>query len=374
MGHVHSASHSPSVAEQVELYRIVTKLCTPFDDCDKLERLWYTFYPTTPFQRISEGWKELAGFQHSDPISDIRGGGLLAVDQLLYFVTQFPTIAMPIAMEQLRRREKLGINAAFPFATAGVNVTYMLVDAMGVSGTRWTAGAGSLFWSVLREPDGMNELYCLAFEMLNDIFVQQGGTYLTFSTVLDCTRARLTAIMSNCVRTCIKTTPVRDIRAQAEVWGYVRSALVLAKQPNLQISDIFVGTRQSGNCYEPLVNNCVGVADSYSIALGIVRGIARGMINCTDRNAIGAACSSVQGCCFHDDRRYDNFDHRIKGGAQSFNSYLASYDIDVDVDVAGIETSTDAGALAWGEQLATQRTFVSFLESEGSSSHCKHSS
>ena len=51
------------------------------------------------------------------------------------------------------------------------------------------------------------------------------------------------------------------------MWGYVRSALVLARQLHLQMSDVFVGTRQSTSCYEPSVNNCVSVADSNRFAL-----------------------------------------------------------------------------------------------------------
>jgi hypothetical protein len=72
--------------------------------------MWKVFYPHEPFALHSELWKEDPGFQHSAPESDVRGGGKLAIPQLLYFLEMYPQTAVKIARRQRALREN-DINA-----------------------------------------------------------------------------------------------------------------------------------------------------------------------------------------------------------------------------------------------------------------------
>jgi hypothetical protein len=64
---------------------------------------------------ISEGWKKF-GFQNKDPRKDIRGGGVLALNQLLVFCEKHRKLALQMSEDE----EK------FIFAITSVNVTFYL--------------------------------------------------------------------------------------------------------------------------------------------------------------------------------------------------------------------------------------------------------
>lgn len=67
------------------------------------------------------------GWQGSDPGSDFRGGGFLALELLVYFAENDPR-----EFQALMGKER-GVRSEweYPFAAAGVNLTFMLVGTCG---------------------------------------------------------------------------------------------------------------------------------------------------------------------------------------------------------------------------------------------------
>jgi hypothetical protein len=66
---------------------------TSFDQdlhCDLLKELWAIAFPGDDFKRKSPRWTEI-GFQGNDPITDLRGGGVLALQQFLHFAKGHPS-------------------------------------------------------------------------------------------------------------------------------------------------------------------------------------------------------------------------------------------------------------------------------------------
>jgi len=86
-----------------------------------LRRLWDATFPEEPFQPRGAKWGDL-GFQGLDPATDFRGGGVLALHQLVAFAQEHPrTTARYIELSRARGIEWFGL------AITGINVTVTLL-------------------------------------------------------------------------------------------------------------------------------------------------------------------------------------------------------------------------------------------------------
>jgi hypothetical protein len=91
-----------------------------------LTEIWQLLFPETPIDFSSkEGrenmlWKSI-GFQNKDPMSDIRGSGLMGVKQLLYMLQTYPD-----RLKELIQKHKPRENTHYPVAAAGFSITIAL--------------------------------------------------------------------------------------------------------------------------------------------------------------------------------------------------------------------------------------------------------
>lgn len=107
---------------------IASLRATPFDAAEasheaRLEALWSALQPGRACERISSAWGDI-GFQAKDPKSDFRGGGLLGLEQLLFFATTRAGVARRMIVEPESEE------ARYPWACAGINVTMEAVKAV----------------------------------------------------------------------------------------------------------------------------------------------------------------------------------------------------------------------------------------------------
>lgn len=100
----------------------------------KLISLWNTLMPNEPLEsRITKQWQDI-GFQGDDPKTDFRGMGLLGLENLLFFTTEYKGPASHVLSHS--RHPVYG----YAFAIVGINLT-------------------SMAWQLLRDGDAKTYVY-----------------------------------------------------------------------------------------------------------------------------------------------------------------------------------------------------------------------
>ncbi|MDP2436296.1 MAG: ELMO domain-containing protein, partial [archaeon] len=131
---VHSNEH-PDFVKQLQHYQQIkfsTLAAAPYDKNNAdhealLQALWRTTFPDTALDgRVSQQWKWL-GFQGTDPATDFRGMGIVALQHLVYFATN-----RTLEFRQLVAEQRSRSSNSYPFATAGINLSQMIYELFGV--------------------------------------------------------------------------------------------------------------------------------------------------------------------------------------------------------------------------------------------------
>lgn len=142
---------------------------TPFDSSDveherKLEELWQLLQPGRERKggRYSKDWN-LIGFQQADPASDFRGGGILALDQLLYMASNRTEMARRMIVEPKDEVSR------YPWACVGINLTNECLRLL----------TEHAFYKQLvgvpqeSQVNTLNTCYCDMFEILHHAWIQE---------------------------------------------------------------------------------------------------------------------------------------------------------------------------------------------------------
>ncbi|KAI3970264.1 hypothetical protein MKX01_023911 [Papaver californicum] len=153
-----------------------------------LRALWSATYPGQHLHGlISEQWKEM-GWQGKDPSTDFRGAGFISLENLLFFAKTFP-----ISFQRLLNKQG-GKRAAweYPFAAAGVNITFMIMQMLDLESTKPRTFVRAVFIQMLSEDEwAFDLLYCVAFVVMDKKWLDKNATYMEFNDVLKSTRAQL---------------------------------------------------------------------------------------------------------------------------------------------------------------------------------------
>eukprot|EP01103_Thecamoeba_quadrilineata_P003495 TRINITY_DN13261_c0_g1_i1.p1 TRINITY_DN13261_c0_g1~~TRINITY_DN13261_c0_g1_i1.p1 ORF type:complete len:303 (+),score=30.02 TRINITY_DN13261_c0_g1_i1:51-959(+) len=124
----------------------------------KLLQFWNILKPSVPLpSRKTKRWQEL-GFQGEDPATDFRGMGILGLDNLLYFASNYTQDAQRIA------------DLDYGLAIAGINLTYHLMELLK---------EGSLnhyFFCTCATVQEFHILYCKTFLSFAKYSIENNGT------------------------------------------------------------------------------------------------------------------------------------------------------------------------------------------------------
>jgi hypothetical protein len=182
----------PSVAASAEIDRLREELTTPFtlelhghllkELSDVIYQKSNGEFMTPSFEPIGMHWKTI-GFQHEDPLKDIRGGGVLCIKNLIYFVKNSEE-----AIPMIRVRSNRDDGANYPWAAAAINVTRMvakLFEVVAQNGFSKVDVHGSKrYWDKIEGEDGFNNVFVASFLQLDRSFEAIQGTYLDFPKAL----------------------------------------------------------------------------------------------------------------------------------------------------------------------------------------------
>ncbi|KAK7854536.1 elmo domain-containing protein a [Quercus suber] len=228
---------SPLQAQRLQ--RLQERIQVPFDETrpdhqEALRALWHAAFPNIALNGlISEQWKEM-GWQGPNPSTDFRGCGFISLENLLFFSRTYPASFHRLLFKQEGTRADweypfavAGINVTFmlirmldlssvnikmkasfhrllfkqegtradweyPFAVAGINVTFMLIRMLDLSSVKPRCLPGINFAKLLGEDEeAFDVLYCIAFEMMDAQWLAMHASYMEFNEVLQVTRTQL---------------------------------------------------------------------------------------------------------------------------------------------------------------------------------------
>ncbi|KAL8052395.1 hypothetical protein ABFX02_05G001900 [Erythranthe guttata] len=158
------------------------------DHQEALRALWSATYPGQELQSlVSDQWKEM-GWQGKDPSTDFRGAGFISLENLLFFAKTFS-----ISFQSLLRKQA-GKRAVweYPFAVAGVNVTFMIMQMLDLDATKPRTFIRAVFLQMLSENEwAFDLLYCVAFMIMDKLWLDRNASYMEFNDILKLTRCQL---------------------------------------------------------------------------------------------------------------------------------------------------------------------------------------
>lgn len=158
------------------------------DHQETLKALWYAALPGREFHGlISEQWKDM-GWQGKDPSTDFRGGGLISLENLVFFAKTYPRSFQRL----LQKQEGTRATWEYPFAVAGVNITFMLIQMLDLRSEKPSTSMGEIFLKMLAEDEwAFDVLYCITFGMMDAEWLAMQASYMEFNNVLKATRSKL---------------------------------------------------------------------------------------------------------------------------------------------------------------------------------------
>ncbi|MCO5582132.1 hypothetical protein L7F22_036022 [Adiantum nelumboides] len=185
----------------------------PFDGTylwhqDALRELWAASFPDRQLiDLVSEQWKDM-GWQGKDPSTDFRGGGFISLENLLFFAKEYPRSFHKL----LHKDEGCRATWEYPFAVAGINISFMLLQFLDLRSAKPKTSSGRQFVKLLEEDEfAFDRLYCVAFEMMDAQWLAMKASYMEFNAVLKATQAQLEREMSLDDVTCIQDLPAFNL-------------------------------------------------------------------------------------------------------------------------------------------------------------------
>ncbi|KAA3473154.1 ELMO domain-containing protein A-like isoform X3 [Gossypium australe] len=179
--------------QEARLRSLQQRLGIPYDGSrlehqEALKQLWKLAYPDRELPSLKSGlWKDM-GWQGPDPSTDFRGGGFISLENLIFFAKKYPQSFQRLLHKQDGNRSEL----EYPFAVAGINISFMLVQMLDLQSGKPSSRAGRRFLELLAEDEmAFDDLYCVTFRMMDAQWLVKRASYMEFNEILKSTRTRL---------------------------------------------------------------------------------------------------------------------------------------------------------------------------------------
>ncbi|KAL9831006.1 putative ELMO domain-containing protein [Arabidopsis thaliana] len=126
---------------------------------------------------ISDQWKNME-WQRKDPSTDFRGAGFISLENLRFFAKTFSTSFQRLLKKQGGKRAAW----EYPFAVAGVNITFMIMQMLDLEASKPRSFIRLVFLQMLSESEwAFGLLYCVAFVVMDKQWLDKNATYMEFN-------------------------------------------------------------------------------------------------------------------------------------------------------------------------------------------------
>ncbi|KAL0411772.1 UNVERIFIED_CONTAM: hypothetical protein Slati_3766900 [Sesamum latifolium] len=96
----------------------------------------------------------------------------------------------------------------YPFAVAGVNITFMLIQMLDLEAVKPRTLVGATFLKFLAENESAFDLlYCITFKLLDHEWLAMRASYMDFNAVMKATRRQLETELLQEDMTCLEELP-----------------------------------------------------------------------------------------------------------------------------------------------------------------------
>ncbi|KAI4322648.1 hypothetical protein L6164_022321 [Bauhinia variegata] len=185
--------YSLSPIQEKRLRCLQERLQVPFDETrpdhqEALRALWHCAFPNVALKGlISDQWKDM-GWQGANPSTDFRGCGFVSLENLLFYARTYPASFRRLLFKKDGNRATW----EYPFAVAGINISFMLIQMLDLCSEKPRCLAGANFIKLVGEDEeAFDILFCIAFEMMDAQWLSMHASYMNFNEVLQETRMQL---------------------------------------------------------------------------------------------------------------------------------------------------------------------------------------
>ncbi|XP_006437292.2 uncharacterized protein LOC18044330 [Citrus clementina] len=100
----------------------------------------------------------------------------------------------------------------YPFAVAGINISFMLIQMLDLQSGKPSSSAGIRFLELLEKDEmAFDNLYCVAFQMMDAQWLAKRASYMEFNDVLKSTRAQLERELKLEDISCVQDLPAYNL-------------------------------------------------------------------------------------------------------------------------------------------------------------------
>lgn len=148
-----------------------------------------------------KAWQGM-GFQGEDPLTDFRAGGVLALENIVFFAEKYPvTVRRMIENREMKMSDDGTFMRNYPWSAAGVNITHAAMELFGIAvgpqkKPTKLKSRPKRYWDLAMD---FPEVYCFAFKLMDDKYTEMKATYLSFNKVMDATKVELNEILKHTI-------------------------------------------------------------------------------------------------------------------------------------------------------------------------------
>ena len=146
-----------------------------------LKRLWKARVPNSSFKQKSSKWVDM-GFQSSNPVSDFRGGGELALRSLVYVAEKYPKVMSSHSP------------SSYPLCVGGINLALMIAQMLRLSDEMIPE---TRYWTLFENPEAYFVVFATSLRLLQITWRRENGTLTEFSRIMSRVRERIQSTLDS---------------------------------------------------------------------------------------------------------------------------------------------------------------------------------